>query len=51
MNPKSNSEPGKSKRPYKPPTIRTDKIYERRALACGKSSPNQLLCKAQGVRS
>jgi hypothetical protein len=27
----------KRKRPYKPPTIRTDKVYERRALACGKN--------------
>jgi hypothetical protein len=27
---------GKKKRPYRTPSIRTEKIFERRALACGK---------------
>jgi len=29
----------KKKRPYKPPTIRTEKVFERRALACPKVQP------------
>ncbi len=29
----------KRKRPYKPPSIRTEKVFERRALACQKVKP------------
>lgn len=29
----------KKKRPYKAPTIRTEKVFERRALACPKVQP------------
>jgi hypothetical protein len=36
----------KKKRPYKPPKIRSEKVYERKALACGKSSPRSVSCNA-----
>jgi hypothetical protein len=36
----------KKKKPYKPPVIRTDKVYERKSLACGKSSPMSFACIA-----
>lgn len=26
----------KPRRPYNPPTVRTEKLYERQSLACGK---------------
>jgi hypothetical protein len=29
------------RKPYKPPAIRTEKLYERSALACGKSATTQ----------
>jgi hypothetical protein len=35
----------KKKRPYKRPTVRTEKVYERKSLACGKSSSVTLSCK------
>ena len=34
----------KKKRPYKAPSMRSEKVYERKALACGKSSPMTLAC-------
>ena len=34
----------KKKRPYKPPSIRSEKVYERKALACGKASPMTFAC-------
>lgn len=34
----------KKKRPYKRPTVRTEKVYERKSLACGKSSPMSAVC-------
>ncbi len=36
----------KKKRPYKRPTVRTEKVYERKSLACGKSSPMTFSCIA-----
>lgn len=36
--------PPKKKRPYKPPSIRSEKVYERKALACGKANPMTLAC-------
>jgi hypothetical protein len=36
----------KKKRPYKRPVIRTEKVYERKSLACGKSSPRSGVCIA-----
>jgi hypothetical protein len=29
----------KKRRPYKPPTVQTEKVFERRALACPKVKP------------
>lgn len=29
----------KDRKPYHPPTIRTDQVFERRSLACGKTAP------------
>jgi len=29
----------RKKRPYTPPTIRTEQLYERKSLACGKVQP------------
>ena len=39
----------KPRKPYKPPAVRTEKLYERAALACGKVSPNprQTFCRGQ----
>jgi hypothetical protein len=28
--------PGRKKRPYAPPELRTQKLFERQSLACGK---------------
>ena len=36
--------PPKKKRPYKPPTMRSEKIYERKSLACGKASGMTFAC-------
>ena len=36
----------KKKRPYKAPTVRTEKVYERKSLACGKSSTMTFACIA-----
>ena len=36
--------PPKKKRPYKPPTVRSEKIYERKSLACGKASGMTFAC-------
>jgi hypothetical protein len=36
----------KKKKPYKRPAVRTEKVYERKSLACGKSSPNSFACLA-----
>jgi hypothetical protein len=36
----------KKRKPYKKPTFRTEKVFERKSLACGKSSnmaPNCIL--------
>jgi hypothetical protein len=29
----------KERKPYHPPTIRSERVYERRSLACGKTAP------------
>jgi hypothetical protein len=29
----------KTRKPYAPPRIRTERVYERRSLACGKVQP------------
>lgn len=34
----------KRKRPYKKPALRTEKVYERKSLACGKSAPASQAC-------
>jgi len=34
----------KKKRPYKKPVLRTEKVYERKSLACGKSSNMSTAC-------
>ena len=36
----------KKKRPYKRPGVRTEKVYERKSLACGKSSTMTFACLA-----
>lgn len=36
----------KKKRPYKRPEIRTEKVFERKSLACGKASPKSAACIA-----
>jgi hypothetical protein len=36
----------KKKKPYKRPTLRTEKVYERKSLACGKNNPNSFACLA-----
>ena len=36
----------KKRRPYRRPTVRSEKIYERKSLACGKSSSMSLSCIA-----
>jgi len=36
----------KKKRPYKRPSVRTEKVYERKSLACGKSSFMVFACLA-----
>ena len=32
------------KKPYLSPKIRSEKVFERRSLACNKSSPNSFPC-------
>ncbi|HLY11609.1 MAG TPA: hypothetical protein VKW04_20070 [Planctomycetota bacterium] len=34
----------KKKRPYQKPTLRTEKVFERKSLACGKASPASRAC-------
>jgi hypothetical protein len=34
----------KKKKPYKKPTLRTEKVFERKSLACGKASPSSSAC-------
>lgn len=34
----------KKKKPYKKPVVRTEKVYERKSLACGKSSSMSTAC-------
>jgi hypothetical protein len=34
----------KKKRPYRKPEVRTEKVYERKSLACGKSSAMSAVC-------
>jgi hypothetical protein len=41
----------KKKRPYKRPSVRTEKVYERKSLACGKSSPMNFACLANPKQS
>ena len=36
----------KKKKPYKRPTVRTEKVYERKSLACGKNSATSFSCLA-----
>jgi hypothetical protein len=36
----------RKRRPYKKPTIRTEKVFERKSLACGKSKPTSFSCIA-----
>jgi hypothetical protein len=31
-----NRDGGGKKRPYRPPTVKTEQLFERRSLACGK---------------
>jgi hypothetical protein len=35
----------KKKRPYKKPTLRTEKVFERKSLACGKSGVGSPACR------
>lgn len=30
--------PKKERKPYRPPSVRTERVYERRSLACGKTA-------------
>ena len=41
----------KKKRPYKRPAVRTEKVYERKSLACGKSSVMTFACIANPKQS
>ena len=41
----------KKKRPYKRPAVRTEKVYERKSLACGKNSPMSFACLANPKQS
>ena len=34
----------KKKKPYKKPIVRTEKVYERKSLACGKSTSMSTAC-------
>ena len=36
----------KKKKAYKKPTVRTEKVFERKSLACGKSNPTSFVCLA-----
>lgn len=38
----------RKRRPYKPPGIRSERVYERKALACGKRLPPQGPPSCQG---
>jgi hypothetical protein len=41
----------KKKRPYKRPSVRTEKVFERKSLACGKSSSMVFACLANPKQS
>jgi hypothetical protein len=36
----------KKKKPYQRPVVRTEKVYERKSLACGKNTPSKVACLA-----
>ncbi len=36
----------RGRRPYEPPGIESEEIFETSALACGKTSPTQSACQA-----
>jgi hypothetical protein len=36
----------KKKKAYKKPTVRTEKVYERKSLACGKATTTSFVCLA-----
>lgn len=36
----------KPRKPYKKPQVKTEKVFERKSLACGKSSPMSFACLA-----
>ncbi len=38
--------PGKNKKKYTPPRLKTEKIFEQNALACGKTRPQTSGCAA-----
>ncbi len=38
--------PRRGRRPYEPPAIESEEIFETSALACGKTSPTQSACQA-----
>jgi hypothetical protein len=48
---KESDRKGKKKRPYSPPKIRSEKLYERNALACGKVDRRTYACLANLRRS
>ena len=55
-NPKSRGEDGApdpvpAKKPYQKPEFRFEKVFETMALACGKISPTQFLCRGRPRRS
>jgi hypothetical protein len=34
----------KARRPYRKPTVKSEKVFERKSLACGKASPMSIAC-------
>ncbi len=34
----------KKRKAYKKPTVRTEKVYERKSLACGKATATTFIC-------
>lgn len=36
---------GRGKKPYKKPTYRYEKVFETRALSCGKVRPTEFMCR------
>jgi hypothetical protein len=49
--PRAESEPTRSRKPYQKPAFRFERVFETKALSCGKVSPTQSHCRFNRMTS